>query len=179
MPRFSVGPDSILEALFRLVNEDQGWRFTRKGDKRPLCDIAASLEGKRRVREAKQKAAMERVMAEVRARNLCRPEPGQSITDRMLRAMKPGEWYGMGDIARMAGATRSERGKVHQVLLRRGWVEKATNSAYRGILNPQEIAAGAEPEPLHLFRLTEQGLEAKSKLPPLAPSTGQPARRAG
>ncbi len=64
----------------------------------------------------------------------------------MLAAVQPGQWYGMGDIARMIGATRSERGRVHQVLLRRGWVEKVRNPAYRGILSPWQIMAGAEPE---------------------------------
>jgi hypothetical protein len=83
----------------------------------------------------------------------------------MLRAMQPGHWYGKGDIARMAGIHKSGRGKVHQVLLRRGWVEMAKNPAFRGILNPQEILAGAEPEPLHLFRLTDAGMKAKAALP--------------
>jgi hypothetical protein len=79
--------------------------------------------------------------------------------------MKPGEWFGMGDIARMAGVDKSARGKVHQVLLRRGWVEKARNPAFRGILSPWKIMAGEEPEPLHLFRLTELGERVRDALP--------------
>ena len=60
--------------------------------------------------------------------------------------MQPAEWYGQGDIARMAGVSASARAKVHQVLLRRGWVEKVRNPAFRGILDPWSIMAGAEPE---------------------------------
>jgi hypothetical protein len=163
MPAFTFDPTSLLETVRRLLDEnDRTWRFTRKGDKRPWCDIDASVTAKRRIKAAKQQAAIERTLARARARNLCRALPGQSIADRMLQAMRPGEWLGMGDIARMAGATKSQRGKVHQVLLRRGWIEKAPNPAFRGILNPWEIVAGAEPEPLHLFRLTELGLKVKA-----------------
>ncbi|MCK1519288.1 MULTISPECIES: hypothetical protein [unclassified Bradyrhizobium] len=164
--QFPADPEEWLAHIWRLLDEaDQTWRFTKKGDKRPLCDIGASVEAKRRKRAVRQEAAAERILAAVRARNLCRALPGQSIADRMLRVMRPGEWLGMGDIARMAGIHKSGRGKVHQVLLRRGWVEKARNPAYQGILDPWQIKAGAEPEPLHLFRLTELGERVKAALP--------------
>jgi hypothetical protein len=166
MPPFTFDPTSIWEAISRLADEnDHSWRFTKRGDKRPLCDIDASVAAKRRIRAVKQQAAIERTLAAARARNLCRALPGQSIAERMLRAMRPGEWYGQGDIARMTGVSASARAKVHQVLLRRDWIEKARNPAFRGILNPWEIMAGAEPEPLHLFRLTELGLKVKAALP--------------
>ena len=83
-------------------------------------------------------------------------------------AMQPDAWYGMGDIARMAGVGKSARGKVPQVLLRRAWVEKTTNPAFRRILDPWEIMRGGEPEPLHLYRLTALGLKvraARSRVP--------------
>lgn len=166
MPTFEFDPTSIWEAVSRLADEnDHSWRFTKKGDSRPLCDIAASVAAKRRIKVAKRQAAIERVIAAASARNLCRALPGQSIADRMLRAMQPCEWYGQGDIARIAGVSQSARAKVHQVLLRRGWVEKARNPAFRGILNPWKIKAGAEPEPLHLFRLTELGSRVRAALP--------------
>jgi hypothetical protein len=166
MPVFEIDPNSVWDAVRRLFDEnDHSWRFTKKGDKRPWCDIDASLASKRRLRVAKQETAIERSLAEKRAKNLCRAVPGRSIADRMLRAMQPGQWYGMGDISRMAGADRSARGKVHQILLRRGWVEKAGNPAFRGILHPWEIMRGGEPEPLHLYRLTELGLKMKAALP--------------
>ena len=166
MPAFTFDPASIWEAVSRLADEhNHTWRFTKKGDNRLLCDIEASLATKRRFKSAKQLVATERTLAAARARNLCRALPGQSIADRMLRAMRPDEWYGMGDIARMADVHKSARGKVHQVLLRRGWVEKARNPAFRGILDPWSIMAGVEPEPLHLFRLTELGLRLRAALP--------------
>ena len=166
MPAFKIDPIAIWDTVRRLLDEnDHSWRFTKRGDKRPWCDIEASLTNKRRVRAAKQQAAMERTLAAARARNLCRALPGQSIADRMLKAMRPGEWLGMGDIARLAGVDRSSRGKVHQVLLRRGWIEKAANPAFRGQLDPWTIQRGGEPEPLHLYRLTELGLKVKAALP--------------
>jgi hypothetical protein len=164
--QFPADPDEWLANIWRLLDEaDQTWRFTKKGDKRPHCDVAKSVASKKRIKAERRQAATDHILAAARKRNLCRALPGQSIADRMLRAMRPGEWYGMGDIARMAGADKSGRGKVHQVLLRRRWVEKARNPAYQGILDPWQIKAGAEPEPLHLFRLTELGERVKAGLP--------------
>jgi hypothetical protein len=167
MPSFTNSPTAIWETVRRLLDEsDRSWRFTRKGDKRPGFDIDASVSAKRRIRADKQEAATERSLARARERsNRYRPLPGQSIADRMLRAMQQGAWYGMGDIARMAGVDRSARAKVHQVLLRRRWIEKADNPAFRGTLAPWQIMAGAEPEPQHLYRLTELGLRARAGLP--------------
>jgi hypothetical protein len=159
-------PDEWLATVWRLLDEsDQTWRFTKKGDKRPLYDVAKSVASRKRIRAERRQVVTDRISAAVRKRNLCRALPGQSIADRMLRAMKPGEWYGQGDIARMAGIHKSGRGKVHQVLLRRGWVEKTQNPAFRGILNPWQIMRGGEPEPQHLYRLTEAGMKAKAALP--------------
>jgi hypothetical protein len=165
MPSFT-NPTAIWETVRRLLDEnDRSWRFTRKGDKRPWYDIEASVSAKRRIRAGKQEALTERSLARARERgNRYRPPPGQSIAERMLRAMQPGAWYGMGDIARMAGVDRSARAKVPQVLLRRNWIEKAANPAYRGTLDPWQIMAGAEPEPQHLYRLTELGLRVRAEL---------------
>jgi hypothetical protein len=164
--QFSEDPEEWLANIWRLFDEaDQTWRFTKKGDKRPRYDVAKSVASKKRIKAERQKVAMDRILAAARKRNLCRALPGQSIADRMLRAMRPGAWLGMGDIARMAGVHKSGRGKVHQVLLRRGWIEKANNPAFRGILNPWQIMRGAEPEPQHLYRLTESGLKVKAALP--------------
>jgi hypothetical protein len=166
VPPFTTSPTAIWETVRRLLDEsDRSWRFTKKGDKRPWYDIEASVSAKRRVRADKQKAVMERSQARPQECSRYRPLPGRSIADRMLRAMQPGAWYGMGDIARMAGVDRSARAKVHQVLLRRRWIEKAKNPAFCGRLDPWHILAGAEPEPQHLYRLTDAGLNAKGLLP--------------
>jgi hypothetical protein len=165
VPPFKNAPSPTWETVRRLLDErDRSWRFTRKGYKRPWYDIEASLSAKRRIRADKQKAIRERSLAGVQERSRYRPLPGQSIADRMLRAMLPGAWYGMGDIARMAGVDRSSRSKVPQVLLRRGWIEKTANPAFRGMLDPWQIMAGAEPEPQHLYRLTESGLRVRAGL---------------
>jgi hypothetical protein len=169
MPAFNfqlpADPDEWLATIWRLLDEaDQTWRFTKKGDKRPLYDVAKSVASKKRIRAERRQAVMDRILAAARMRNLCRALPGQSIADRMLHAMTPGAWLGMGDIARLAGIHKSGRGKVHQVLLRRGWIEKAKNPAFRGNLNPWQIMQGGEPEPQHLFRLTEMGVKAKAAL---------------
>jgi hypothetical protein len=175
MPAFnfslSADPDEWLANIWRLFDEaDQTWRFTKKGDKRTRYDVAKSVASKKRIRAERRQAATDRTLAAARKRNLCRALPGQSIADRMLQAMRPGAWYGMGDIARMAGVHKSGRGKVHQVLLRRGWIEKAKNPAFRGILNPWQIMRGAESEPQHLYRLTKAGMTAKGNLPGPLPS---------
>jgi hypothetical protein len=166
VPTFTIDPIPLWDTVRRLLDENDGsWRFTKKGDKRSWRDIAASVASKKRNKLEKQRAATERTLALARDKNLSRALPGQSIADRMLRTMTPGAWYGMGDIARMAGVDRSARGKVHQILLRRAWIEKAANPAFRGTLDPWEIMRGAEPEPQHLYRLTELGIRVKSELP--------------
>lgn len=169
MPAFDFSlpadPDEWLANIWRLFDEtDQTWRFTKKGDKRTRYDVAKSVAGKKRIKAERRQAATDRTLAAARKRNLCRALPGQSIADRMLQAMRPGAWYGMGDIARMAGIHKSGRRKVHQVLLRREWIEKAKNPAFRGILNPWQIMRGAESEPQHLYRLTESGLRVRAGL---------------
>jgi hypothetical protein len=170
MPAFKflslADPEEWLANVVRLLDEaDQTWRFTKKGDTRPLCDVAKSVASKKRIKVERRQAAIDRILAAARKRDLCRATPGQSIADRMLQAMRPGLWLGMGDIQRMAGIHKSGRGKVHQVLLRRGWIEKAKNPAFRGMLNPWQILAGADPEPQHLYRLTEAGLQVRAALP--------------
>src|SRR4051812_28631109 len=94
MPHFELDPTSIWDAIARLADErDHTWRYTKKGDKRLPCDIEASVAARKRKRAARQQVAIKRTMAAAHARNLDRALPGQSIADRMLRAMQPGEWY--------------------------------------------------------------------------------------
>jgi hypothetical protein len=167
MPPFEYDPKELFETLTRLANEkDMSWRFTKKGDKRPIQDVEAMRASRKRNIRAKQEAATERTLARVQAALAARqPKPGEDIASRMLKAMRPGEWYGMGDLMRMVGADRQARGKVRQVLLPRGWVQAGHNPAYRGRrLNPQEIMAGGEPEPMRLYRLTEGGTQKRAEL---------------
>jgi hypothetical protein len=159
--------ESMLDVLKRLMDErDQSWRFTKKGDKRPAYDIESAKQAKRAKVKASRDAKIETVLARTRAEHAARkPAPGHDIASRMIRAMEPGKYYGMGDIMRLAGAARHERGKVRQVLVKRRWVEMTRNASYSGRnLNPWEIMGGAEPEPETLYRLTEVGLARRAEL---------------
>jgi len=90
-------PYEWLANVMRLLDDaDQTWRFTKRGDTRPLCDVAASVAAKKRIKAERQKVVMDRILGAARKRNLCRALPGQSIADRMLRAMRPGAWLGTG-----------------------------------------------------------------------------------
>lgn len=165
-PANPFGKEGMLAVLLRLADEnDRSWRRTKKGDKRPREDVEKAMATMRRNRKAKKDAAVDKILAAASARdNTARP-PGEDIASRMLRAMNPGEWYGMGDLVRMIGEGREARGKVHQTLVKRGWVEKARNPAYSGETpSPDEIEAGAEPQPQHLYRLTEQGMARRNAL---------------
>lgn len=163
MPPFIIKPEDLWPAIFKLANEsDRSYRFTKKGDSRPLADVKAQMDARRANVAKKRLAAAERIEAATRAKRKI-VKPGQSIADRMLRAMAPGSWYGMGDLARLAGVERNGRGKVHQVMVRRGWIERQRNPQWSGkVPNPWEIMDGAEPEPEWLYRMTAVG-EARQK----------------
>jgi hypothetical protein len=84
MVTFDFDPDSIWDAVRRLADDnDNSWRFSKKGDKRPLCDIDAAVQGRKRVRETRRLVTTERILAAARARNLDRAIPGQDIASRM------------------------------------------------------------------------------------------------
>ncbi len=166
MPPFDpFNGEPMLAVMLRLANErDQSWRFTKKGDKRPVYDVEAAKQAKREKRKAKRDARIETLLAESRKRNSTARPAGEDIASRMLKAMEPGSWYGAADLARMVGETRAARGKVSQVMLRRGWVEAAQNPAWSGVTpSPDEIEAGAEPQPMRLYRVTEKGLAVRAK----------------
>lgn len=165
MPPFEYDPLELFREMVRLSNElDMSWRYTKKGDRRPLADIEAQKAGRRKVIKAKQEAATERTLAAIKpGRNTRRP-PGEDIQSRMLKAMEPGSWYGRGDLMRMIGEIRTSRGKVN-VMLQRGWLQSARNPAYSGSNPaPWEIMAGAEPHPERLYRLTEAGMVRRAEL---------------
>lgn len=154
----------MLDVLTRLANEqDQSWRFTKKGDKRPAYDIETAKAAAKAKRRAKTDARIETILAEASKRRST--APGADIASRMLKAMEPGKYYGMGDLMRMIGESRQARGKVVQVMLKRGWVTATQNPAWDGLtLNPWEIMAGAEPQPKTLYRITDAGVEKKAAL---------------
>lgn len=166
MPPFTYDPKELFAEITRLANErDRSWRFTKKGDKRPRYDVEAGQAARRANRKAKRDARIETLLAESRKRNSTARPAGEDIASRMLKVMEPGSWYGAGDLARMVGETRQARGKVTQVMLRRGWVEAAHNPAWTSVaFSPDEIEAGAEPQPRRLYRVTEKGLAVRAKM---------------
>jgi hypothetical protein len=151
------GEEGLLACMIRLANErDHSWRFTKKGDKRLRQDIEASIAGRRKAAQARRPADL----GETNKRK--RVAPGESIAHQMMKAMEPGSWYGRGDLMRMIGADKDQRSTVRRIMLKRGWVESAPNPAFTGRrFTPQEIQAGAEPEPEKLYRLTDAGRRAR------------------
>ena len=75
-----------------------------------------------------------------------------------MAVMEPGKWYGSSDIARLSGLDpKSVRATLIQKLLAQGLVERVMNPSWRpGVPNPQQIMAGAEVEPMWLYRLVEK-----------------------
>lgn len=165
MPPFTYDPKELFAAIVKLANDrDQSWRRTKKGDKRPWYDVEAQKASRKRNIKARQEAATERSLAKARARNSTARPAGEDIASRILKAMQPGAYYGMGDLVRMIGESRSSRSKVIQ-LWRQGAIERARNPAWSGVrLNPLEIMGGKEPQPETLYRLTEAGLQKRNNL---------------
>lgn len=170
MPKFDpanpFGEEGMLAVLVRLADEnDRSWRRTRKGESRPREDVEKAMATRQRNLKAKKDAATNRILAAASARdNTARP-PGEDIASRMLKAMKPGAYYGMGDLTRLIGEARQARSKVHQTLVARKWVERVRNPAWSGSTpSPDEIEAGAEPHPQWLYRLTEAGMVRRNAL---------------
>lgn len=79
-----------------------------------------------------------------------------------MATMEPGKWYGARDIVELSGIPGLRSSEVRATLLqgpmRRGLVERVQNPAWApGVPSPQKIMAGAEVEPMWLYRLTAAG----------------------
>jgi hypothetical protein len=78
--------------------------------------------------------------------------------------MQPGKWYGRGDLIQMADLTRNDRGKVNQVLLHYGLVQRARNPEWKGTWGGNGMIRASDVlEPMWLYRMTPRG-EAYCKL---------------
>jgi hypothetical protein len=149
----SSNPETMLADV--LAAQDDRWR---PGDPLLTRVRVALDEGRARAKRERQRAARNRCYARQRMRGVkYGPKRGWSIADRMVRIMEPGEWYGVGDLARALDEPRSSRAKMRQVLLARGWVTRSRNPARHEQLDPWQIMAGREQEPDWLYRLTEAG----------------------
>jgi len=139
---------------------------TRKGDKRPVAEVMAMVDSRKRNQKAKAEAAADRAIAERIAAWHAR-RAGVPLMHRVLRAMAPGEWYGRRDMVRVSGLARDPLRGVVLKMRRLGLLERARNPDYR----PQEQRAGEgvdqiPPErrnaPLWLYRLTAAGEAARA-----------------
>lgn len=147
-------PETLLEDLAALAFKKNDRWWPGHGPT-PLHVIEKANATRRAKKAARQEAAIKRFEArldQVARRARHGPQPfGASMAERMVRAMEPGEWYGMGDIARAAGVGREARGKVVQRLIPLGLIEAAENvDANHG---PQK----ANEPPAKLYRLTAAG----------------------
>ena len=112
--------------------------------------------------EAKRQAALARAVERMEAgkvRRAPRPAIGDRIADKVLQSMAPREWYGMGDMARMIGADRKARSKVHQVLRLRKWIERAPNPEWSATFTWND-----REQPKWLWRLTEAGIVERDRI---------------
>jgi hypothetical protein len=165
---WEMNPETILEKVLAAA---AGKR--KRGDPITLGQIEAMRRGRDRKAAQRRAAAMLRLKARAAERTGKYPSsanvPGDNrrgwkrgrrdgkltITDRLLLAMRPGEWHAAYDIVRAVGAGREASGKLSQVMLARGWVTRAANPAW----DPHAARRGVASEPKRLYRLTEAGEE--------------------
>jgi hypothetical protein len=153
-------PETILKDVLAALDDRR-----RPGDPMLTRVRIAMDEGRARAKRERRRAARERCYARQRTRGTkYRAKGGWSIADRMVRIMEPGEWYGVGDLARALGEPRSSRAKMRQVLLARGLVSRTRNPAKREQLDPWQIMSGQEQEPDWLYRLSGSGEAYRAKL---------------
>lgn len=159
----ALDPASVMAALSALAVEGLARRDRGRRGKRSLAEIEHWKKVWHGNRRRRARAASDARAAQLRAeRKAARRRPdgrtfGESIADRMLAAMAPGEWYGAHDLARAVNGPRDWHGKVLQVLRPRGYVERAPNPAWRPGLPSRRYAAGEPVAPRWLYRLTDLG----------------------
>jgi len=89
----------------------------------------------------------------------------RSLGDRILCAMKPGDWYSVRELAELVGVNyRSIQPWIYAAgncRGLRGLVQKGRNAAFARPLSPWEHMGGEECEPRYLWRLTQAGERAR------------------
>jgi hypothetical protein len=146
-------PD-IVDELLALVDAFRD----RRGDRQTFEEIKRRQDGKRRAawaRQAPARARAEARLAEARRGRLRRGFLGSRLVDRFAMAMVPGEWWGCDDVARAAGASRSARSKMTQVMLPTALVERARNPEWVPLA--MCVRARVAQPPKWLYRLTVKG----------------------
>ena len=140
---WEVNIATLIEAQ-RAQRDD--WSATRRFEQ------AAKVEA---VHRKRRRAASRRWAAKHDARpRRVPPAPGRRRRDQILRAMVPGEWYAVPDIAAASGVPyRSVQPTLYQRLWPEGLVERAQDEAWRAGVMPRA--------PQVLWRLTVAGEAAR------------------
>lgn len=132
-----------------------------------------TLERKRREKAARSRAIAEAKWNERRDAHMKRNRPGlgNRLVDRIMALMEPGKWYGLEDLAKAAGLTHQQAGRVEQHFKEKGWATSVRSKAWDPEGRPADLAAqgigvarGSEFEPKRLWQLTEAGEAEKMKV---------------
>jgi hypothetical protein len=133
-------------------------RWTKKGDKRPRCDVEKQMAAFKANKRARQEAAADRIY-----KRLHPPRKKLHLEEKMLLAMAPGQWYARSDLAILAGIKFDSAKVIVSRLMQQGLVERAPNpeyapTKYRKGVPVHEVARGCDIP--WLYTLTTAG-EAK------------------
>ncbi len=134
------------------IRDQRHSRRTRKGDKRPACEIEAMLAARRENRRRRQRAKL--------AARPKRPHNHPaSNRPAILMAMEPGCWYGQPDIEALTGIHRDRLTVTLLRMRQAGFLERAKNPEWRshtyrkGV--PVDRQAARDPE--FLWHMTGRG----------------------
>lgn len=118
-------------------------------------EVAASVARLQAGHKRKRKRLMRQAMARRPKGRLLRGVYGERIQDRMLAVMQPGQWHWTADIMAAAGLHRDARGRLWQVLLRKGLVRRRSDPD--GTCNRDGVV-------FRLWQLTKAGELEREKL---------------
>jgi hypothetical protein len=159
MRRGNYGIDP--ERLARLVAEQAEARAARIAERLRLGALkAAATRAAKRDAEFLERANRRKVEKQAaRGRKATDPVGALAGWKLLACAMSPGSWYALPDlVALMPAAPRgSIKAWVYQKLVNRGLTERAANPDW----DPAR-AARQQVEPRYLWRLTQEGAEARS-----------------
>lgn len=146
--------ERAVEEAKRAKNPNGG-RFTRKGDKRPTWEVEKKMAAYRRNRAAKLRHSVggERVRAAGREKFYAKREYQEALRAKLLELMRPGEWYGAGDLARSLSEDYQDRRKrlalvtaALKGLHKRGAIAMVENPEWTGPIQRDERGlVSAEP----------------------------------
>lgn len=148
------------------------YRWAKKpsilADLQALCAEPARDWVPPRRRSAKALEQQRRAIEAQRKRYVIGPKPkiGDRLKDRMLRVMRPGEWYAMRDIARAATGKRGRHCAPYSFpvirMFRDGMLERVPNPQWDPVPRSPQHCARHGREPKWLYRMTLSGEALRS-----------------